>query len=236
VPRHFLRAGHDLYGGPDRLIGFSDGVFAVAITLVALQFEITRDFDVTAFIAEFNEELWKLPAYGLTFLIVGLFWQIHHRMFELIPRQNSTLVVLNMTFLASVCLVPFVSSTFGEYINSADPIARRVEVVYSLTMAACGLLLASCWWYASSAHRRLIDDKVGPAMVTYIRYRGLVTPIVFLATVPVGIWNPTLGAWTWLLLIPAMVVVNQVWGPAADAELDAQRRDARGSGDAPPTM
>lgn len=216
MAKHFFRSGrHD--GEPDRLVGFSDGVFAVAITLVALQFEIPRDLSVNEFIREFNEELWKLPAYALTFLIVGLFWQIHHRMFEVIPRQDAALVVLNLTFLATVCLVPFVASTFGEYANAADPIARRVNAIYALTMAMVGLLLAACWWYASW-NRRLIDERVGPAMVTYSRMRGLVTPVVFLGSVPLAWWTPQAVAWSWLMLVPAFIVINRVFGPAADEE------------------
>jgi uncharacterized membrane protein len=218
VPVHFLRAGRQNQSQPDRLIGFSDGVFAVAITLIALQFEIPRGLSTDQFLAQFSDELQKLPAYVISFWLVGLFWQIHHRMFEMIPRQNSTLVVINLAFLGAVCFIPFVSSLYGEYVDNGYEIAVRVVALYAVTMVTVGLLLAACWWYASWNHR-LIPPDVTAAMIHYQRARGLVMPLVFSLSIPLAFWVPEYALLTWIVLPFAFVAINMTWGKTVDEEL-----------------
>lgn len=218
---HFLRAGRRRQSEPDRLVGFSDGVFAVAITLVALQFDIPRGLSVDGFVDEFGDELMKLPTYALTFLLVGLFWQVHHRVFEQIPRQDPTLVGLNLTFLGVVCLIPFVSSTYSEYVDAPYEVALRAVVLYAATMVMVGVLMAACWWYASG-NRRLVAPTLSDAMIRYERARGMVMPVTFALSIPVAFVTPNWAPLTWMVGFVGFALVNRTLGARVEAEAEAE--------------
>jgi len=112
-------AGRDGYG-VGRLLAFSDGVFAIAITLLVLSIPIP-DIDPAA--PDLNQRLVDalrhllpfLAGFGLSFVLVGAHWIIHHRTFRGIERADGRLLWLNLLVLLGICLVPFATSLLIRY-------------------------------------------------------------------------------------------------------------------------
>ena len=102
----------------DRLIFFSDGVFAIAITLLVLNVAIPVASQVSGssdFVSLLLAALPRLFAYALSFFVIGAYWMAHQRTFHFIERYDRTLAWLNLVFLLFVALVPFPTGLISEY-------------------------------------------------------------------------------------------------------------------------
>ncbi len=183
--------------GMERLIFFSDAVFAIAITLLSLEIRLpTTDGVIT------NAELWrqilaiwpKYLAYGISFLVIGLFWIGHHRKFRIIQRYDSNLIMLNLFLLMVIAFIPFPTSLISEYGN------RTATIFYALVMVITNLLSISLWRYASYGDR-LID----PILNKQQRRREMLGPLfaigVFLLSIGLAFINDDLAKVSWLLVL-----------------------------------
>jgi uncharacterized membrane protein len=137
----------------DRLEAFSDGVFAIAITLLIFGIKVptVAGPDIGAGLKHQLLALW--PAYlsfGVSFAIISIFWVGHHHMFQLIHRSNRTLLWLNNLFLMCVSFIPFPASVIGLYGHE-----RVAMVLYCATIIVTGLALYALWAYASAGARLL---------------------------------------------------------------------------------
>lgn len=191
--------------GLERLIFFSDAVFAIAITLLTLDIRLPSRETLlddaqlfTQLIGMWHEYL----AYLISFLVIGVFWMAHHRKYRFIKRYDSRLMLFNLLFLMVVAFIPFPSSIISKYSE------RTATVFYALTMALAGLLLAGIWRYASH-HNRL----VAPDLDARIRKReystSLTTTTIFLLSIGITFWNADIGRLSWLLILPASMVANR---------------------------
>jgi uncharacterized membrane protein len=106
----------------DRISFFSDGVFAIAITLLVIEFKVPVIEEAT------DELLWhylahmglKLLGFIISFFIVGYYWSVHHRIFGYVDNYTARLIWLNLLFLFSVVLLPFSSGLLGEYTSNSS--------------------------------------------------------------------------------------------------------------------
>jgi len=135
-----------------RLEAFSDGVFAIAITL--LIFGIKPPVVESHNAGELTRQLWALwPAYlsfAASFAIISVFWIGHHQMFQLIGRSNRTLLWLNNAFLMCVAFIPFPTSLLGVYSD-----LRIAIIFYSGAIIGTGVVFYALWAYASTGDRLL---------------------------------------------------------------------------------
>ncbi|HUB15627.1 MAG TPA: TMEM175 family protein [Acetobacteraceae bacterium] len=191
--------GVENMAGTERLIAFSDGVFAVAITLLVLDVQLpglpakVSDAALTAALVSI---LPRIGAYVLSFLVVGELWFLHHMRFRYIHRCDGTLIWLNLLLLLTVSFVPFTSAVLSQYGN-ATAIA-----LYDATMALAALLSAAMWAYAT-AKGHLVRSGINPR----IRRRGLIGSSlvagVFILSGVAAVIDPHAARWVWLLLLPA---------------------------------
>lgn len=193
----------------DRLLFLSDGVFAIAITLLVL--EIALPHISGGFQAEerqFPDALWgvwpQVLTYALTFLIVGVYWMSHQRMFEYLTRANSVLAWLNVFFLMSVAFLPIPSRILGEY----GALGAAVRF-YALSLMVPGLWIIAMWWYAT-AHHRLVEKDLDTSLIRHRLERTLIAPVVFVVAIGLSYLNPHLAAAS-LLLVVVGVVVHEIW-------------------------
>jgi uncharacterized membrane protein len=117
-----------------RFEAFSDGVFAFAITLLALGFvlpEMHAPSNRALFLALFH--LWpNLIAFALSFAVIGIMWQNHHALFRLVDHVDRNTVFWNLLLLAGTILIPFATTTLGAY-----PTRAPAAFLYGLVLSAC---------------------------------------------------------------------------------------------------
>ncbi len=131
--------------GFERIVFFSDAVMAIAITLMALEIRVPElEPDLAA--AQINDALRGLfPhifVYILSFVVIGAYWLVHHRVFRQIKRFDSILIWLNLIFLMTVAFVPVATNALGTY-----PDLSVVAAFYAVSLALVGLAEGSMWLY-----------------------------------------------------------------------------------------
>ena len=194
------RGGREL----DRIVFFSDAVFAIAITLLVLDIqvpEISDDLVAEELPAQLLA-LWpKYFGYVLSFVVIISFWNIHHSIFSDIRGYDRGLIWLNSIFLMFVAFVPFPTSLVSEYGDHQLPVA-----IYAATLAIGRLLLTLIYWYATSGHR-LVDSKLDPQTVRFFLLRGLTIPVIFLLTIGISFFSVSAAIYSWLLLVVVDAVI-----------------------------
>src|SRR6266487_2888595 len=99
----------------NRIEAFSDGVFAVAITLLVLNLQVPQLASANELVPKLSE-LWpKLLSYALSFVIVGIYWVAHHNTFHYIKQSDRNLLWLNILLLMCIVFLPFPTALLGQY-------------------------------------------------------------------------------------------------------------------------
>jgi uncharacterized membrane protein len=154
--------------GPERLLAFSDGVFAVVITLLVLDLRLPgTGRDEAAVLEALRSMAPKLFIFAFTFIIVGMGWLGHHRKFSYVRRVDGGLLWLNLIYLLTVCLVPFASGVLSEHSG------RVGFAVYAAVMAL--MLLLSAMLSAYSMRRPFLVETGLPP---YVRPDLIVPPLL----------------------------------------------------------
>jgi uncharacterized membrane protein len=178
-----------------RIVAFSDGVFAIAITLLVLNLTVPERLH--------GQELWSLLwderqdlfAYAISFAVVGRFWVVHHRFFGDVTGFDGRLIALNLFYLAWIVLMPFSSQVLGDHADQ-----EAAVILYAVNLA--GVLLAGAWMFADARRAglsRATDEEAREGL-----RRALLIAAVFLASIPVALLNPRLAPYCWLVLfVPA---------------------------------
>ena len=184
--------------GLDRLVFFSDAVFAIAITLLALEIRMP-EFESRPSDYELGRQLLHLwpryLGYVMSFLVIGSYWMAHHRLFRYVVRYTRGLLWLNLLFLMSIAAVPFFSGLLGEYGDR-----RSVVIAYAAVIAVAGLFSTAMWGYAHH-NRRLLAADASEVDVRAVLLRAGVVPAVFLISIAVAFVNPRLAMFSWALLL-----------------------------------
>ena len=182
----------------DRIVNLSDGIFAIAITLLVLDIRVPDipENMVTTELPVALLSLWpKYLGYFLSFLGISVFWSVHHNIFRPIRAYDRNLLYLNFLFLMVVAFIPFPTSLLGEYGDHQLPVA-----IYAATLAVGRLLLTSIHWY-STKNERLLDEPQDTATVRFFLIRGLTIPAIFLLSIIVSYFSVSAAIWTWFVMI-----------------------------------
>ncbi|HXR29108.1 MAG TPA: TMEM175 family protein [Solirubrobacteraceae bacterium] len=163
----------------DRLEAFSDGVFAVAATLLVLN--LSAHVGKGQRLADALGSEWPHYAtYVVSFLTIGIIWLNHHVTFNRIARTDRTLMVLNLVLLMFVTLTPFPTGLLAQYLNSGSN-----EIVaaafYATTMLAMSIAFFSIYVWA--ARRRLFADEIDDRHAGYLLRRNGAGLLVYAAAI-----------------------------------------------------
>ncbi len=174
--------------GMSRLEAFSDGVFAVAITLLALQFTLpTLKANQDLASAVFNDAtVGKYISYILSFAIIGIIWVNHHITFRYIRRMNRKLISLNILFLMCVSFIPYPTALLGEYITKPD--GYFAAEFYSGVMFITSSVFYLLWMYGVRGGR-LVGSDVDMELVRSHAGRGLLAPGLYLLSFVIAFFN-----------------------------------------------
>jgi uncharacterized membrane protein len=189
----------------DRIVNLSDGVFAIAITLLILDIRVPNipENMVSSQLLGALLSLWpKYLGYILSFVGISAFWIIHHSIFRPIRSYDRILLYLNFLFLMVVAFVPFPTSLLGEYGDHQLPVA-----IYAATLAVGRLLLTAIHWY-STRNDRLLGEPQDPATVRFFLIRGLTIPVIFLLSIVISFFSVSVAIWTWFVMLAVDTVVT----------------------------
>jgi uncharacterized membrane protein len=184
-----------------RIAAFSDGVFAIAITLLALQLEIPARDGVDVW-AEVSALAPNFIAFAVSFVVVGAYWVAHHRLFSQIERYDGRLIWLNLLSLFFIVLMPFTASLIGEHGDQPAAVA-----IYALSISAAGFVNTGMAVYALGGHR-LCSARLSETRIKYHIWRGLTIALVFSLSIVLLPLGTSVTEYSWLSLI---VVHRVVW-------------------------
>jgi TMEM175 potassium channel family protein len=174
-----------------RIVAFSDGVFAIAITLLVLNLEIGKGLTSGEVTSQLLDQWDNLLAFGISFAVIGRFWVVHHRFFGEIDAFDGRLLGLNLLYLGWIALIPFSSEVLGEYGGETPAV-----VLYSLNLAA--VVLVGLWMGIDARRRGLttMDEETDRES----RIRSAYIAGVFLLSIPLAFFVPRAAGYLWLLL------------------------------------
>jgi uncharacterized membrane protein len=188
----------------ERIMLFSDAVFAIAVTLLVIEIKVPKIDFVELTESKLLEALaHQVPAfigYVVSFFFIGQYWVIHHRMFGYVVSYTQPLLWLNLFFLFAVALMPFSTAFFSEYFVKA---MLSPTLFYAGNLMLLGTANLLTWSYIYRHHAALTQGLT-PAMAHYIRNRAAVVLGAYVLFVPVFIMHATAGYVFILLLAPAV--------------------------------
>jgi uncharacterized membrane protein len=193
----------------DRITFFSDAVFAIVITILVLDIrvpDIPPDLVAQELPGQILDLGPKFLSYVISFLVIAIYWQAHHRVFRPIRSYDRTLLWLNFLFLMAISFLPFPTSLLGEYSEE-----QLSVVIYAANAALASLLLVSISWYAIAGHRLVAPNLVDDETEKTRRMQGLAVPVVFLVSIGISFFSPRAAMHSWLLLTVTDPLIRRVW-------------------------
>ncbi|MEP7196380.1 MAG: TMEM175 family protein [Saprospiraceae bacterium] len=188
----------------ERLTFFTDGVFAIAITLLIIEIKIpvVTIYNDHSLWENLSETLFKFEGFTISFIIIGHFWSVHHRIFGYIRKYTSILYWINLAFLFTIVTIPFTSGLVGEYSEHSNMFIPYI--IYSINMCLTGFMNCFLWYYVSDPNRDLLTRRIANSRIKLGVYRSLVIPLVFLVSMVVSFFFPVFSRFI-LLLIPIIL-------------------------------
>ncbi len=176
--------------GADRLVTLTDGVFAIAMTILVLELGVpAADRALTdRELGELLLEMWPdFLVYGLSFMVLGMFWLMHHAIYDSVVHYDFTLQWLNIAFLLFAALIPFSTALFGEH-----GATRTTALAYGCNMLAIPLTGWAMWSYASAGHR-LVRPDLDPALIRGPSLMGRAYAVALLIPIGLSFVNPVVS-------------------------------------------
>jgi uncharacterized membrane protein len=192
----------------ERIGALSDGLFAIAMTLIVLEIQVPAPTGITS-----ESDLWanliplgpRFLTYLLTFLTLGIFWNGQQTQFGHFTRANRDLSWLSLLFLALVALFPFTTSLLAEFFSY-----RTALAFYWLDIFLCGMALYALWTYAERAG--LLREDIGPEVGRAVRRRIVVGQALYAIGMAIGIVVGTLPAVIFIVLVQLnFAIAPRIW-------------------------
>ncbi len=187
----------------ERIVFFSDAVFAIAITLLALEIRLPESehlLEDRELFAQLTGIWHSYLGFFISFMVIGVFWMAHHRKFRLIKRYDSRLMLLNLLMLMVVAFIPFPSSLISKYPG------QTATIFYALTMIVGEFLLGLIWWYASR-NNRLTDLDLKQRQRQFIN--PIATALIFALSIGIAFISPDIAKLSWFLILPVSLAANR---------------------------
>jgi uncharacterized membrane protein len=186
----------------ERLLLFTDAVIAIVITLMVLEVKPPNIANEPELLPALKGLWHEFLAVGVSFIVIGIIWAVHHRRFRWVNRIDGGLVAINLLFLMAVSAIPFVTHLLAKHPY------REATIIYAVTIAVASLLLAAIWLYATKM--KLVADDVPE----FERWSGFVSPLstalIFLISIPIAFLNPLAARWFWVLVVLTTVLTRRL--------------------------
>ena len=207
----------------DRLEAFSDGVFAVAITLLALDLAVPKPGPVHL-LKQLADHWPSFAAYVVSFLTIGIIWVNHHTLFKNIARIDRALLFLNLLLLFFVISIPFATSTIADYLREKTPDASVAAAIFEGVFLCMGLSFGVLFWWA--IRREHLKEALPPGAVLAAMIRFGIGNVGYLAAVGVAFVSPSAA-----LLISGLLAVYYMFEQTPGRRAGQDTGSGRGPGD-----
>jgi uncharacterized membrane protein len=191
--------------GLERLIFFSDAVFAIAITVLVLDIRLPSGADSASDrqLLLLLAGLWhKYLAYLISFWVIGLCWISHHRKFLRIQRVDNRLLSLNLLMLMVIAFIPFPTAVMSESLSFT------ATAFYALIITLAGLSGLILWWHAARNHN-LIDPRLDDHQIWGEASVPVATIAIFVLSIGVGFVDARLARLCWVLVFPVSLFLRR---------------------------
>ena len=186
-----------------RAEGFSDGVFAVAITLLALDLAVGGPGHGS--LAHQLADHWpSFTAYVVSFFTIGITWVNHHALFQSFTKTDRTLLFLNLVLLLFIVAIPFATSTMASYLRGGGDDAHLAAAVYAAVLEGMALSFGAIFVWSIREQRRHAPLPAGAARAAIARFT--LGNLVYVVAIGVAF----VSAWAALALI-ALVAVYYIF-------------------------
>ncbi len=196
----------------ERLILFSDAVFAIAITLLVIEIkipEIHEDVSDKKLMASLGHLVPKFIGFIMSFMMIGLYWTVHHRMFGFVTSFDNKLLWLNLFFLFFVALMPFSTGFYGEY-SGVELFTKQLKTpmtFYVLNFCCMGLMNYFMWIRICNPKHKLADPPVDKMVAAQAKARSLVVPFIFFLMLPIAYFAGVMYA----VYVPVLIPIAITW-------------------------
>jgi uncharacterized membrane protein len=198
-----------LWGEPqetDRVLAFSDAIFAIAITLMTFNIGVRPGLHGDDFYRALHQLLPALGAYALSFVILAQLWLAHHRIFGVIARVDYPVLTRNLQFLGLIAIMPFPVRLLSDYTDRPLAVA-----IYAVTFIAAMELQRVIWLDVTRPERQhLLREPVPDGIRTGFSRSLRAMLLVFGAAIPVGMFSPRFALLVWAVMIPTRFVVARI--------------------------
>jgi uncharacterized membrane protein len=207
---------------PARIEAFSDGVFAIIITLLVLDLHVPRRSELhgTSLAAALLHQWPTYVAFLLSFLQVGVVWANHHAMFHYIRRTDHALLVYNLLLLMCAAVLPFTTALLSEYARGSEEERRLAALIYSGALGTCGVFFSVVWQHALQAG--LVDPRADPYRLLALRQHWLFVPLLYGVAFALAFVNARISLAIYLVLL----FYYALPGPTAVRWMTARRAGA----------
>lgn len=178
----------------ERLILFSDAVFAIAITLLVIEIKVPEiekaELTEGRLLGALAHLIPKFFGFMISFMFIGIYWTVHHRLFGYVVNYTPKLLRLNLLFLFAVALMPFSTAFYSEYImkHMITPV-----VFYTGNIIMLGLFNLFMWRHIGNPKNKL-SEELSRADVRYFSIRAIVVPAMFTIFAFIYLVNPVISS------------------------------------------
>jgi TMEM175 potassium channel family protein len=176
----------------ERMILFSDAVFAIAITILVIEIkvpEIPKELVTEQKLLQSLDNLIpKFVGFLISFMIIGLYWQVHHRMFGFVVNYTRRTLWLNLFFLLAVVLMPFSTAFYSEYVLR---LLKTPIIVYVANICFLGFMNFFLWKHLTKSN---LTEGVTREEDMIFSFRSIAVPVVFIIAAFVYFFNPVVAA------------------------------------------
>ncbi|MBK6016861.1 TMEM175 family protein [Streptomyces sp. MBT53] len=183
--------------GTARLIALSDGIYAIAMTLLVINVAVPADLGDTAFHKALSDALPSLGAFALSFTLISGFWRDHRRILTALPVETTVVTRLTLLGLGLVALLPFPTGLLAEYASQPDAVALYASAMAAIHAVHVALLLLT--------QRQVHPSPESPAALARRRFTAQLgsSVLVFGLSIPLAFLNTKAAMWFWIALVPA---------------------------------
>ena len=197
-----------------RTLTFTDGLFAIAMTLLVVDLAVPTLSDASSVheLADaLNDDSAKFISFFISFAVIGRYWLAHHTYFSALARLDRKLIALNLLYLAFIAFLPFPTALLGEYFSNPLSIA-----IYAVNVAIVSGMEVVLFSYAHN--HDLLEQKLPNDVYRYGVAMSLAPVVFFMLSIPMAFISTVLAACTWFLGIP-LAAIAQRWKPEGADDL-----------------